>query len=436
MLKRAQSRTITAITIVAVATLSVACTRTETGAPPGASTGSAARLAVTASVTSSAAHSAAPTATGKVARTPKSAEALPPAGKRAEFAAAMAEGRKHSLAKAWPQAVTAFEKAVAAQPANARAMADLGYVAGLAGDGAKATTWNAKALAVASDPVTLAQVHYNQGTVESGRKNTDIARAHFEKSLALRRNETVARALAALPPLTGATCESKTFSSVSALCTCISTAPDKRAAVGVDASEPLPLKCAEEKIGRAEGPQSNLFHTVRFESPESTREQPQLLVVEQAGLFRLVSELGTSYEPGAFGVHNESTADSVVTKQIGGKTVAYVTWRQNNIDFNMGGLQADEFSATYVTLCILDGRAKDICPLTIATDERTALTYPMEPEGPEMKADLEEMKKNSPPKENVVAATFTLDDDGTFRLQEIRGTRPELAKYKAGVKLW
>ena len=80
--------------------------------------------------------------------------------------------RKLAGEKKWVEATKAFEAALAANPGDPRALAELGYAAYHADDLRKATATNAKALEAATDPQLKAQVLFNEGMVaEKDRKS-------------------------------------------------------------------------------------------------------------------------------------------------------------------------------------------------------------------------------------------------------------------------
>lgn len=362
----------------------------------------------------------------------KGAEPVPTKAKQAEYTQALAEGRKRAGEKKWADAVAAFERAVAARPGEPRAMAELGYAAGMAGDADKAALWNDKALAAATDPVTQAQVHYNQGKVLEKQGKKDQARGHYERSLALRPNATVSAALSGLGVHAG-NCD-KVFPSVAALCGCYSTSKDKRDEIMIGfGSGETKLTCTESKDVKKSGAKASSLSVIRWGNAEDSGEHPWELLYTASGGTRPIAKLGLDYEPGAFGVHNSAGVTSIETKEVGGKQVAEVSWWQSNTDSNMAGLQLYEFETKNVTLCVLED-SKATCPITVVTEERSACSYPMD--SAEDAAEVEDMKKTDPPKDEVYKATFTISDAGVVTVKETQRTRKESAELVKGKKLW
>jgi tetratricopeptide (TPR) repeat protein len=362
----------------------------------------------------------------------KGAEPIPSKAKQAEYAQALAEGRKRAGEKKWTDAAAAFERAVAARPGDARAMAELGYAAGMAGDADKAAKWNDKALAAATDPVTQAQVHYNQGKLLDKQGKKDQARTHYERSIALRPNATVSAALAALGAPAGS-CD-KAFPSVAALCACYASAKEKREEIMVGfGSGEAKLACAESKEVKRAGAKASGLSIIRWGNPEDSGEHPWELLYAAAQGTRSIAKLGIDYEPGAFGVHNQAGVTAIETKELGGKQVAQVSWWQSNTDLNMAGMQLFEYETKNVTLCVLED-TKATCPITVVVEERNACSYPTE--SAEDAAELEDMKKADPPRDETYKASFSISDTGLVTIKETQGTRKESAELLKGKKLW
>ncbi|MCA9516838.1 MAG: tetratricopeptide repeat protein [Myxococcales bacterium] len=104
--------------------------------------------------------------------------------------------RKLTASKDYAAAIAKFSEAIGLDGGVAAAWSGRGYAALLAGslDAAKADF--EKAATLDKDATFLAQVHYNLGQVAEKQKDLDTAKAEYRKSLALRPNDAVEKALA------------------------------------------------------------------------------------------------------------------------------------------------------------------------------------------------------------------------------------------------
>lgn len=122
-------------------------------------------------------------------------EASAPTGDAAAAKKLVSEGRKLTKAKDYPGAVAKFGEAIALDASHAPAYSGRGYAQLLGGmlDGAKADF--DKALELDKEPKYQAQVYYNLGQVAEKQKDTAAAKAAYAKSLELRPNDAVQKAL-------------------------------------------------------------------------------------------------------------------------------------------------------------------------------------------------------------------------------------------------
>ena len=98
--------------------------------------------------------------------------------KLAAYVHAIARGRKATLAKNWPEAIAAFDEALANKPRDARALAEKGYAELLAKNfhAALRDLWDASAT---NDAKLGAQVWFNLGLVDEAMKKDDDALIAF-----------------------------------------------------------------------------------------------------------------------------------------------------------------------------------------------------------------------------------------------------------------
>jgi hypothetical protein len=156
------------LVLAAIAVAGTGCDKTrstEKGGAGGAATGGQS-MATGASSSVSVAPSTAASASGS-AQASASTGAVPsaPPADRAAYVRAMAEGRKHTAAKRYDDAVAAFTRALAASADDARALSERGYARHLKGDdaGAKADFERASASCDPRDKKLAAMIEYNLG---------------------------------------------------------------------------------------------------------------------------------------------------------------------------------------------------------------------------------------------------------------------------------
>jgi hypothetical protein len=70
----------------------------------------------------------------------------------------------------------------------------------------------------------------------------------------------------------------------------------------------------------------------------------------------------------------------------------------------------------------------------VVVEERNACSYPTE--SAEDAAELEDMKKADPPRDETYKASFSISDTGLVTIKETQGTRKESAELLKGKKLW
>jgi len=116
------------------------------------------------------------------------------------YAEALAAGRKLANAKHYPEAIAAFEGAVASFPDDPTLLAELGYTAFLAKDLKKAEAMTRRALAAQASPSIRGASLYNLGLIQEARGDKAGAIASYAESLRERPHSVVRAALAKLAP--------------------------------------------------------------------------------------------------------------------------------------------------------------------------------------------------------------------------------------------
>ena len=108
---------------------------------------------------------------------------------------ALEEGRRKSRVKDFFGALSAFDRALALAPDDARVLSEVGWAALNAGDLTRADAANRRALANVKEKTLRAQILYNAGRVAEAKKDSEAARKAYAESLALRDNAEVKKRL-------------------------------------------------------------------------------------------------------------------------------------------------------------------------------------------------------------------------------------------------
>ena len=119
----------------------------------------------------------------------------PTKAQRTDYATHMRAGWAKQKTNEWAAAVPEFEAALVAIDGDPRALTELGYSAMLAGDYVKAKKIDEQAIAVAIDPKVRAMGLFNLGLVQEKSGDKDGALKSYLKSLQLRPNATVEKAV-------------------------------------------------------------------------------------------------------------------------------------------------------------------------------------------------------------------------------------------------
>lgn len=385
--------------------------------------------------------SAKPAASASASSATASASARPDAGRPAAPTAAartaalkdLNEGRKLSRAKDWTKALEVLDRALAVMPDDPRILSEVGWAALQANRLDRAEQANARALANAKEPLLRAPILYNIGRVAEARGKPDAARRAYTESLALRTNAEVKRRLDLLPTaaVTAAASSSgaapapaggcmQGFPDVAALCRCLGSEGKEDFFV----PETTKFTCAR----KATKPLGDGRFSVVEAGGEEMGERSHLLVVQEAGRVRRLETLGTDYEPGAFGVHNQATVLGGESRNVGGHTVVVVHSVQDDNDFNMAGLELCEYHAKLDTVCAVGDKAGETrCTPPIATEVTSGCGPGVVPEEKDLDDDtreaLREIKKNATSKSTK--AEWSIAPDGKVTVT-IKSGPPDL----------
>jgi hypothetical protein len=337
----------------------------------------------------------------------------------------LADGRKLTKDKKYKEAIVEFEKALAIHDSDAKVLSELGYAALLDNDLDKSKKASEKALKTTRDPKLRASVLYNLGRVQEEKGDKAAASESYAASLALRDNEAVKKRMEGLGAQKKAVdaCTAA-FPKIEDLCEC--TRNSFAAASGLKATckvKPIDLKTDRLSVIDVE--------------VETGMEGVEYLVAKDPDGFRRVAELGTRYQPGAFGIDNEAKTLGGVTRKVADKTLVVVQYVENHRDSNLAGLEICTDDTTREVLCVLGDVTT--CPLQIPIGTEGGCGPGVEL-GPDEKDPevLEMMRavKDSATKGSA-KTSWTVDDKGTVTVKLESGSADALPTGILGThKLW
>lgn len=325
---------------------------------------------------------------------------------RAKYHAHLEQGRKHSKASAWAEAIEELEAALALVPGDDRALGELSWAAFSSGDHAKAREAALAASRGTTRPNIKAAALYNLGRAEEASGRLAEAKAAYTESIALRPNKVVAGRLAALgksapeqSPLACATPQSE-----AEVCTCLMKSV---------ADDEVPPECTLAAT-RNENIKLATFAT------SGVGEQNVVVVARQSTGWAVVAELAYVYNPGMMGIHEELTIGEATARTLGTHTVVEIDAHKSRSDTDLGIDEIESEESDLLVVCVLgDATTPTKCPLQLVTHhvyERDRLGMAEEGDGID-----ESLRTPGLPirEETRIAVEYT--DDGTAKLRAAVG---------------
>ncbi len=304
----------------------------------------------------------------------------------------LSEGRKLHKAKDYAGAVKAFEKALAVNPDDPRALSELGYAAFFAKDYKYAEESTKKALDRSSDPELRGATLYNLGLIyEANGKNADAITAYMQ-SLEARPNRVVREALAKLDPTKAALYDplkpialsgpyaklddwckaAKADSSFLQTTVCLSSIDKKSPPYGVEGQFEASAVAAPYLAVRLVVAAAPLFFDEGSAAPATFEGSGEALyhVAIQTKKGWYVTEEGIYvYNPGAFGIYNDLSIKSIEVKDAipGGQPEVLISYSFDSRDSDMAGAIAYYASSEETILCGVGPSGAPSCtnPLTL-----------------------------------------------------------------------
>jgi hypothetical protein len=375
------------------------------GDPPAAGSGGAAR-----------AIDAGATAAGPVAVDAATARPAPPAPPtitkeaRATYRKQLEAGRKAAKATRWPEAIAAFEAALAAVPGDDRALSELSFAAMSAGDATRARDAGRRAVLAATEAKIKAAALYNLGRVEESTQPT-LAASLYRQSLALRPNKIVEKRLAelgkALPAaVTPEPLACATLMTRKALCDCLSATgelpPDER---------------------RCEVTDTAVAGIAYATYARSEMGQDAVALVAGAGdRWQVIGELATIYNPGAFGISEDWSLTSATERELGGRQVIELrsSWSRRDSDLGLNEVEIEERESLLVCVRATPG-AVPSCPLEVPLRSRYERDVLMDDLSPEELAEIAPYKTAGLPIKSEGELSVELGADGVAHVRAVKG---------------
>jgi Tfp pilus assembly protein PilF len=355
---------------------------------------------------------------------------------RDEYRKHLAAGRKLGASKKWGEATAEFEAALAVIPMDGRALAELGLAAYAAGDFKKARKANSDAIRVAGEPKLRAAGYYNLGLVAVAEHDDAAAAEAFRASLALRPgNAAVEKALAKLghdapaPGVRGDDIACSTPAPLDDICACL-------VKEATDAGDPGDTpSCEPQTRGGDDGSEISMpasppagFDVVTV--THSTHELAAFLVAGSGKKWRVVEPIGTSYNPGSFGISETLSIDKIEQRKVGSHAVLWVETTHSHIDNDAGINESESTTTRDVLLCPLTAKIR--CALGVTLDYSYDRSILIEDE--EANAGIQ----HTPglPITNRRTLALAIADDGTATVTLDKGTAPESPGVLGPHRLW
>lgn len=387
---------------------------------PAAGSGSAAARAIDAG---------AATTAGTVAADAAAAKPAPPATPtitkeaRATYRKQLEAGRKAAKATRWPEAIAAFEAALAAVPGDDRALSELSFAAMNAGDASKARDAGKRAVLAATEAKIKAAALYNLGRVEEITQPS-LAASLYRQSLALRPNKIVEKRLAELGKALPAAIEPEPLACATpmtkaALCDCLSATgelpPDERRCEITDTKV---AGLAYATYGRSD-----------------MGEEGVALIAGAGDRWQVIASLADVYNPGAFGISEEWSFTSAGERELGGHQVIEVksAWSRRDSDLGINEVEFEERETLLVCVRAAAG-AVPTCPLEVAVKSSYERDVLMDDLSPEEQAELAPYKTAGLPIKSESELSVELGADGVAHVRAVKG-RHEAATL-GDRKLW
>lgn len=357
---------------------------------------------------------------------------------RARYRAALAEGRELHRRGEFTPAIAAFERALATDPDDPRALAELGWAAFFAGDLELAEEKTRAALQRSADAKGKGAALYNLGRIAEKRGQTAEAIAHYQESLRQRPNDKVRERLTQLDAGAARAREVLTpapllgpFPSLDAFCAGRRTTDD--AAAPCDPAAPFPAEVYEGPTALARGQAPILeARTLWSAGLPSLNPEAEVLVhlaIRTAQGWFVSEPVADIYNPGAFGIFSSLTATALELTDLvaGGSPELVYRFALGRHDSDMGLNEIESTSERSLVLCGIGPSGAPSCTgaLTLEVRSERSIFLPDEDEPGATHEGLFDthytIHESIAPEGRI---TLTSTDDLPEPLRSLLGTRP------------
>ena len=301
------------------------------------------------------------------------------ADQRRGYREALKEGRELHLAKDYAGAVAAFDRALAIREDDARALGEKGWAQFQAGDLAGAEKSTVEAIARTSNKKFLGGMHYNMGRIHEQRGAKERAVASYRRSLEVRPgNEVVTGRLTrlggAVPTRNSFTgvAPAGPFPDLAAACDSFAKraqADDADVRIHCGQTRGEPDEGTNEPIEKTVSGQGAILEARFVETPLTwsddgwSTESYYHLVLRTAAGWYWVDELAYVYNPGAFGIYEELSVETLALRQIvpGGEPELEVSFTHSRMDSDMGLNEVEEWQRRVLIVCGVGGSGAPTC---------------------------------------------------------------------------
>lgn len=338
----------------------------------------------------------APPAAAKPA--PKADPALTAEQRRA-WTAAMERARALHRKGDYRHAIDAFDQALVLFPDDPRALNERGYAELYAQKLDAAETDTRAALARTTDPNLLGSTWYNLGLIQEQQGRTTDAIASYQRSLAARPNDTVRARLATLDPdlaarldTLQATPMAGPFTDLAAWCVRARANHAEYRSFRCEPDHPDYSNFSGDTTLPATGPwlEARVVTMAGSSFPDDTLgvgDTLFALAVRQADGWWVAENVGSVYNPGAFGIYESIDDSSLAAQDLvpGGPPELFLRYHHGRADTDLGLGEVESDDETVAVLCGIGPSTHPSCvgPVTTAAHQNRELI-----DGVEVEADV------------------------------------------------
>lgn len=346
----------------------------------------------------------------------------------------LSEGRKLVKKRDYTGALASFDKALAIDPNDARALSEISWAAFLGEDLDRAAQAGRDSVRFSKDDKVKGASLYNLGRVAEERGQLDEAIRHYKDSLLVRENKIVRQRIAKLEASPDAGSKVKLKISDCGF-THVPTANSFQDICPHIADElGIPEANCEEPTDE-DGSTWTITHTL---TPGDDIKTVSLATMYADGDFSEYVYIGIEtsqgwfamqatwiYNPGAFGIYEELTALDLTPRQLvaGGSTELLLEYKHDRSDSDMG---IDEFESEHVDRIIAVGLSGGK-PIVLA-DLLRAQSYQRDRMGMMGADELEsDLQTEGLPIKNERGATVNFDGSGKVEVGAVKDQKPSHA---------